>query len=135
MQPVPKGFATYYGYVMAGLAFLTVLVGQIAGSSSPLGISPALGLKIGAALAIATAIGIKVQQVKGAAPVKWDISHTFTFALSIVSALLLVIGSEANNALLLGVSPGTMATISAALTMTLTLGRQLISAFSPTPAA
>lgn len=134
MHQVHKGFSTYYGYIMAGLAFLTIAIGQLAGDTSPLGISPALGLKIGAALAIATAVGIKVQQVRGSTPVKWDVSHTFTFILGLISVGLLVLGDVGSNALLLGVSAATMAKLSAALTMTLTLGRQLVSAFSPTPA-
>lgn len=134
MHTVHKGFATYYAYIMAGLAFLTVAIGQLAGDTSPLGISPAHGATIGAALAIATAVGIKVQQIRGETPVKWDISHTVTFALSVGSTLLVLLGAEANDALLLGVSASTMANISAGLTMALTLGRQLVSAFSPTPA-
>jgi hypothetical protein len=133
MHTVSKGFATYYGYVMAGLAFLTVAIGQLAGDTSPLGISPALGLQIGAALAIATAVGRKIQQVKGDAPVKWDLSHTIGFGLSLISVLLLLFGEVESQTLLLGVSAATMEKISAALTMTLTLGRQLVSAFSPTP--
>lgn len=135
MHPVHKGFSTYFGYIMAGLAFLTVAVGQIAGDKSPLGISPALGAQIGAALAIATAVGRQVQAMRGSVPVRWGLASSTTFGLAAVSGLLLVIGSEANDAFLLGMSPGTMAKITAALTLAVTIGRQAQAAFGTMPVA
>jgi hypothetical protein len=129
---VSWGFGSIYGYVLAFLSALVATVGSIADDVAPLGIEPkTLGI-ISAGLVIVTQLGRYAQSAWGSKPVGWGPASLITFAVSVVSGLLLVLGDLSDEAFLLGMTENTWAAIIAVLGVFLVFGRQLLAVFGET---
>lgn len=129
---VSWGFGSLYGYGLAILSALVATIGSIQDDIAPLGIDPQHLGWISAALVIVTTIGRYAQSAWGSHPVSWGPASLITFAVSVVSGLLLVLGDLADEAWLLGMSEDTWAAIIAALGVFLVFGRQLLAVFGET---
>lgn len=132
MNPVSIGKSSWFGWLSAAAAFITAITGKLVDSGAPLGVSPAVLVKVGAGMLIVTGIGRALQAAFGERPVLDGPASRIGFGASIVVAVGVAFSELTDQWTTIGVSPTVMTVVAAVIGGATVAGRQLQAAFGRT---